>query len=218
MTRLAIALILFLAALEGGIAAWRHAITPSTAPTFSYPPAAAEFGKSAALAPALAVFRADRAAECKLSGPDHTHLTVLYFEWDRFDLSPVMNLALHAPEVCNATIGYKLQEVLPFRTYQTAGHEPLDFDSTHFKDPTGQDVFIFKVVWLQGYGCLRMREDGPGAPPLAEGEHRFDRIKNSFVRHRGAARILETAVFGARDNNHAWQLFTTQILDHLAWR
>lgn len=218
MTRLAIGFIIFLAVLEGGIAAWRGSITPSTAPVFTYPPAASQFGKSATLAPALALFRADRAAECKIDGPDHSHLSVLYFEWDRFDLSPVMNLTLHAPEICNANIGYKLLEVLPNRKYEPPGREPLNFDSTHFTDPSGQDVFIFKVVWLQGYGCLRMREDGPGAPPLVEGEHRFDRIKNSFVRHRGAARIVEAAVFGAHDNDHAWQLFSAQVLAQLSWR
>jgi hypothetical protein len=163
------------------------------------------------------MYRADRGAELKLTAADNTRLTVLYFEWYQLKLSPVMNLTLHAPEVCNEGIGYKLLEVLPARDYAASGQAPLTFDRTHFADPSGRDVFIFKVVWMQGFGCFPMRENGPGAAPLREGAHRFDRIKNSFVRHSGAARILEAAAFNARDAEHAWQIFSTQVLDQLAW-
>ena len=215
--RVAVLIVIFLVTLEAGVALWRSSMTPSTAPVFSYPPAVAHFGESATLAPAIEMFRADRAAECKLTPADNSRLTVLYFEWDQLKISPVMNLALHAPEVCNAALGYKLLQVLPNRSHKAPGHETLNFDCTHFADPSGQDVFIFKVVWLQGYGCLRMRENGPGAPPLLEGEHRFTRIKNSFVRHCGAARIVEAAVFNAHDAENAWQTFQKQVLDQLTW-
>ena len=45
----------------------------------------------------------------------------------------------------------------------------------------------------------------------------LDDIKNSFVRHRGAARIVEAGVFDARDADHAWQTFREQALDQLVW-
>jgi len=216
--RLVILLVAFLVVLEAGVAVWRHTGAASTAKVFSYPPAAARFGQSATLAPAIAMYRADRAAECKLTTADNTRLAVLYFEWDALKVSPVMNFSLHAPEVCNAGIGYKLLEVLPNRSYEVPGTTPLCFDCTHFSDPSGQSIYIFKVVWLQGYGCMRMREDGPGAQPLAEGEHRMTRMLNSFVRHSGAARILETAVFAPRDADDAWQIFRQQVLDQLTWQ
>jgi len=216
--RIAILIIVFLALLEASVALWRNTIPVSTAPVFSYPPGVAQFGKSATLAPAIEMYRADRAAECKLTTADNTNLTVLYFEWDQLKLSPVMNLTFHAPEVCNVSAGFILLEVLPTRKYESPGHEPLNFDCTHFADRSGNDVYVFKVVWLQGYGCMQMREDGPGAPPLVEGKHRFARIKNSFVRHSGAARIVEAAVFGTRDADNAWQAFRQQVLDQLTWQ
>lgn len=212
-----LALGIFLVCLEAGVALWRQNTPASNAPVFSYPPGVANFEKSAALAPAIEMYRADRGAECKFSTADNACLTVLYFEWDRLKISPVMSLAIHAPEVCNSAAGFKLLEVLPNRSYATPGHESLAFDCTRFADPSGRDLFIFKVVWLQGYGCLRMRNDGPGATPIAEGEQRFTRIKNSFVRHSGAARIVEAAVFDARDADHAWQTFREQVLDQLVW-
>jgi len=216
--RVAILLVLFLVGIEAGVTLWRNTgMAPSTAPIFSYPPGAAHFGASATLAPAIEMFRADRAAECKLTAADQARLTVLYFEWDQLKISPVMSLAMHAPEVCNESAGYKLLEVMANRNYQVPGHEPLAFDCTHFADPSGRDVFIFKVVWLQGYGCLRMRDNGPGAAPLVEGEQRLTRIKNSFVRHSGAARIVEAAVYEAHDAEHAWQTFRESVLDQLVW-
>ncbi len=210
-------LLLFLASLEAGVLAWRHNVQISTAAVFSYPAAVANFGKSATLAPAIEMYRADRGAECKLTAPDNTRLTVLYFEWDQLKVSPVMNFTFHAPEICNSGIGYKLLEVLPPRDHAVAGQPPLTFDCTHFTDPSGKHVYIFKVVWLQGYGCMRMREDGPGARPIVEGEERFARIKNSFVRHSGAARIVEAAVFDAHGPEQAWQVFQDQVLTQLSW-
>lgn len=214
----AAAIILFLVVLEAGVALWQHNIKPSTAPVFSYPPAVANFGKSATLAPAIEMYRADRGAECNLTAADNTRLIALYFEWDRLKISPVMNFTFHAPEVCNTSLGYKLIKVLPNRTHEVSGHEPLAFDCTHFADPAGRDVFMFKVVWMQGFGCLRMREEGPGARPIVEGEERLARIKNSFVRHSGAARLVEAAVFDARDADHAWQTFRDQVLDQITWQ
>lgn len=215
---LAAVVIIFLALLEAGVALWRHNVPLSTAPVFSYPPAVANFGNSATLAPAIEMYRADRAAECKLTAADNTRVTVLYFEWDQMKISPVMSLTYHAPEVCNAKLDYKLLNVLPNRHFEAPGQSPLAFDCTHFTDRSNTDVYIFKVVWIQGYGCIPIREDGSDARPIVEGEHRFTRIRNSFVRHSGAARILEAGVFGARDANHAWQTFREHVLDQLVWR
>ena len=71
---LAIILIAILVLGEAGLAVWRHLpIEPSTAPVFSFPPAAANFGKSDRLTQEIAAFGCDRGAEwtgtgaCKIS-------------------------------------------------------------------------------------------------------------------------------------------------------
>jgi hypothetical protein len=208
----------FLCALEFGVQIWRYfGEMPSTSPVFSYPPASACFGQSASLAPAIELYRVDRAAECKLSAADHTRLTVLYFEWDCMKPSPVMDFALHAPEVCNARMGFKLLKVLPSRNYDVPGRPSLTFDATHFVDPAGGDVFIFKTVWLQGSGCPKLRGVGPDGGSVREADYRFVRLKNSFFRRRGAARILEAGVYDARDPDHAWSTFRELVLDQILW-
>ena len=54
LRRLAIVLIALLVLGEAAVAVWRHLpIEPSTAPVFTFPPAAENFGKSPALAPAI---------------------------------------------------------------------------------------------------------------------------------------------------------------------
>jgi hypothetical protein len=215
---LAAAIIACLAALEVGVALWRLNVPVSTAPVFYWKDAPLLTTAPPPFGRALELYRADRGAEQTQELPNGRKMTIFYFEWDQLKINPVMNLALHAPEVCNSIAGFKLLEVLPNRSYQASGQEPLAFDCTHFTGPTGRDVYIFKMVWMQGYGCLRMREEGPGAAPLQEGAHRFARLKNSFVRHSGAGRIVEAAVFNASDAEQAWQTFREQALDRIIWQ
>ena len=81
LRRLALILIAILALGEGALALWRHLpIEPSTAPVFSFPPAAENFGKSAKFAPVVEIDGAVRGAEWKYTAGDGTGLTVFYFK------------------------------------------------------------------------------------------------------------------------------------------
>lgn len=201
--------IILLVVAEIGLAIWQHApIAPSTAPVFSYPPAAANFGRTEAMVRATEVYNADRGGECRISTPDGAEVTVFYFEWDQLKAGPMMSIAGHSPDECNVVAGFKLLGIAPRRCYQVRGGGTLEFDATVFEDPKGGVVHMFKLAWLQGLGSRDFRE----------GANRIARLKNSFVRHLGAARVLQGAIAGARDADHAWQLFSDEVLDDLQWR
>jgi hypothetical protein len=208
LPRLALVLISILVLGEAGLALWRHLpIEPSTAPVFSFPPAAANFGKSPKLAPAIELYGADRGAEWNHTAPDGTRLTVFYFEWDKVAVGPVMSIAGHSPDECNVAAGFTLKDILPPRSYDVPGQPPLVFDATHFTDPSGRSVHMFKLAWVQGLGSR----------PLREATRRMERAGNALLRHQGAARVLQAGVFDAQNADHAWQTFRTQVLDRLQW-
>jgi hypothetical protein len=205
---LAFVLIALLVLGEGALALWRHLpIEPSTAPVFSFPPAAANFDKPGKLAPAIEAYGADRGAEWHSTATDGSRLSVFYFEWDRVKAGPKLEMAGHSPDECNVAAGFTLKSVLPSRSFEVPGQPPLVFDATHFTDPSGRSVHMFKLAWIQGLGSR----------PLREGTRRFERAGNAFLRHQGAARVLQAGVFDAQDADHAWQSFRTQVLDHLKW-
>jgi hypothetical protein len=208
LSRFSLLLLLLIVLAGGGLALWRYfPIAPSTAPVFSYPAAAARFDQAGKFAAAIETYHADRGAECKLTAPDGSQLTVFFFEWDQLKAGPMIAATGHTPEQCNVAAGFKLLEVAASRTYQADGQLPLDFDSTHFADSSGQDVFVFKMFWMQGLGTRSLRE----------GESRIERLKSSFIRHAGAARVLQGGVSGARDADHAWQVFESEVLEKLEW-
>ena len=150
LSRLALILILLTLCTELGIGLWRHADPPpSQADVFSFPTAATAFNQSEAFATVVTKYGADRGAECKLAAEDGTPLTAFYFEWDRIEAGPVMNLAGHPPEQCNVALGYKLLGIDAPRTYQPAGQLPLSFDCTRFEDRSGRKMYVFKVAWLR---------------------------------------------------------------------
>jgi hypothetical protein len=209
LSRFSLLLLLFIVLAGSGLALWRYLpIAPSTAAVFSFPAAAERFDQAGEFAGAIAVYHADRGAECKLSAPDGSQITVFYFEWDQVKAGPMMGATGHTPEQCNVAAGFKLLEVAANRTYQADGQLPLVFDSTHFADSGGQDVFVFKMFWMQELGTRSLRE----------GESRIERLKSSFIRHAGAARVLQGGVSGARDADHAWQVFQSDVLEKLEWK
>ena len=98
LPRLAILLIAIIVLGEGALALWRHLpIEPSTAPVFSFPPAAANFDKPGKLAPAIDMYGADRGADWHSTAPDGSRLTVFYFEWDQINAGPKLEMAEHSP-------------------------------------------------------------------------------------------------------------------------
>jgi hypothetical protein len=194
------------------MALWRYyPIEPSTAPVFSYPPAAEKFDSPGDFAVAIQLYNADRGAECKLTTADGSKLTVFYFEWDCLEAGPMMMTVGHAPEECNLAAGFKLQGSATNRTYQVPGQLPLVFDCTHFKDPADQDTFIFKLAWMQGLGSKSIREGQSGV-------HRVERLANSFIRHAGATRVLQVVVSDGKDIDHAWQVAQSEVLEKLEWK
>ena len=206
---LAIILIAILVLGEAGLAVWRHLpIEPSTAPVFSFPPAAANFGKSDRLTQEIAAFGCDRGAEWTGTADDGTRISLLYFEADAIEDQPLRDVALHKPEACNEGLGYQLKDVSAKRVYHPSSQQPSIFDSTCFVNPSGDEIFMFKLVWVQGRGSLEFR-DPAGI--------RKERLKNSFHRQPRAARVLQAGVFHAQNADLAWQSFRTLVLDHLEW-
>lgn len=204
---LLLALAGLLLALELGIPAWRRAVPVADAPVFSLPLMSTAMQQPGDFAQAIKVYQADRGGKLKLAGPDGTGLTVFYFEWDQIDAGPMMDIAGHRPEECNVGAGFTLKSHDPKRVFAAPDHSSLVFDTTTFAEPSGRNVHVYKTAWLQGFGSREIRE----------GENRFLRLKNSFERGGGAARVIECGITGARDEPHAWQVFQSQILQQLAW-
>ena len=110
-------------------------------------------------------------------------------------------------EVCNVEYGgFKLLQSGGHRNHQASNGETLTFDCTHLAERGGTPVYVFRMPWLQGYGAL-------------EGltQNRAIRLRSSFMRHRGAARVLEAGIFGAANEDEAWELFRREVLDRLEW-
>ena len=209
LRRFSLLLIVFLVLVEVGLAVWKNSdIAPSNAPVFTWPQAVARFGQPGELAGPIKTLHADRGAECRMDAPGGIHLDVMYFECDPIRVGPMMGFTAHTPEVCNVGIGYNLLGIDPPRSYEVLGKLPITFDCTRFSDPSGHKVFVFKTVWVQGIGSMELRE----------GFDRMLRFKNAFVRHVGAARIVEAGIFDARDVDEAWEVFRRQVLDQLVWR
>jgi hypothetical protein len=208
LRRLPLVLIVLVVLGEVAVSLWAFApVTISTDPVFTFPPAAANFGKCPNLTTAIEVYGADRGSEWHAAARDGSRLTVFYFEWDLVEVGPVMSLAGHSPDECNVAAGFTLKGILPPRSHEVPGQPPLVFDATHFIDPSGRSVHMFKLAWIQGLGSRDLRE----------GAKRTQRLQNAFLRHQGAARVLQAGVFDAQNADHAWQTFRSQVLDQLKW-
>lgn len=201
-------LIALLVLLEVGLAVWRNSgRIPSTDPVFSYPPAVENFDKPGDFQKIIDAVHADHGAELKIDDVKGTRLTVFYFEWDEIKIGPVTDIAGHQPEICNEAMGYSLLGVESPRTYQTPGHDSLQFDVTRFADSSGRVVHVFKGAWFQGIGSWNIRLT----------QNRIARAKASFLRAEGAARVIEAGVFGADNTDDAWRAFEANVLSKLQW-
>jgi len=196
---------LLILAIEGGVQAWRFVgKTPPTTSVFCWkgeelvttaPP---PFGR------ALEAYRADRGANKMVTLPDGQKMTLFYFEWDRIDLGPFIDVGGHDAEVCNVRFaGFKLLQGGGHRTYRYENGEALCFNYVLLADPDGKPVYVYKIPWIQGYGAW------------VEPKDRFSRLRRSFIRHCGAARVLEAGFFGAASEDEAWGLFQREVLEKL---
>ncbi len=207
--RIAIRTIVLLVLLEGGVQAWRHVGIPlSTAPVFYWREVPLVTTAPPPFGQALVIYRADRGAEQTKELPDGRKMTIFYFEWDSIELGPLADLGGHEAEGCNVVHGsFKLLQSGGQRTYETANGETLRFDYTLLADPNGNPVHVYKMPWSQGYGEWVSSPSGK----------RATRLQRSFIRHRGAGRVLEAGLFGAACEDEAWQLFQRETLDKLVW-
>jgi hypothetical protein len=205
----AAAVILFLVVLEAGVALWQHNIPVSTAPVFSYPPAVANFGKSATLAPAIEMYRADRGAELTKDLPDGRKMTIFYFEWDKVKLGPFSIVGGHDTELCNVEYGsFKLLQKGKQRIHTAANGETLRFNYTLLAESNGKPVYVYRMPWIQGFGTwvnLGMND-------------RTTRVRRALFRQQGEARVLQGGISGVASEDEAWGLFQREVLDRLEWK
>lgn len=197
----------FLLVLEAAVYGWRISSPGATASVFALPMTEAAMKSSGDFQSSIEKYRADRGAQLKLPGPDGTSLTLFYFEWDQVDVGSIMSINLHEPEVCNSSAGFTFKSRNPNRIYQSAAHSPLVFDVTTFCDPSGRNVHVFRTPWVQGLGSWDSHSDS----------RRLTRLKLSFTRGRGVARLIECGITGAKDETQAWQIFHSEVLGNLAW-
>lgn len=210
ITRFAIALIVLVLLAEVGPALWRWTRPPACQdPCFSFPPAAERFGDPDSLDADMRRQHPDRGSRVELPGPEHTRVSLIWMEWDAGTEDPFMTIGEHYPEMCNVSAGFKFLGIERPRTHQVPGQQPMVFDTTRFTDPAGRSVVLFKLAWIQGFGSWDVREAR---------DDRLLRLRRSFLRHRGAARLVHAGVFDARDPDHAWQVLRTTVLDRLVWK
>ena len=200
---------LLLLAIEGGVQAWRQAgLVPSRAPVFCWKGAELLTTAPPPFGNALALYRADRGAEKTEMLSDGRKMTLFYFEWDRMELGLMVDAGGHKAEECNVVHGsFKLLQSGEKRLHKFQNGETLSFAYTLLAEPSGKQVYVYKIPWLQGFGTL----DG-------QTQDRTTRLRRSFIRHCGAARVLEAGIFGAESEDEAWGLFQSEVLEKLEWR
>lgn len=205
----ALLIILAIATLEGGVQMWRkHGLEPSHAPLFSWRDAKLVTSAPPPFGRALEIYRADRGMERFDQLAAGVTLQWLYLEWDDIETGPFAALAGHESEVCNVTAGFTVIESRVPRTYVTSGGEQLEFHYARLKDASGATVHAYKLPWIQGVGAWHVDSS----------RDRTLRLQRSFIRHRGAARVVQAGVFGVNEESAAWEMVKEHLDSSLDWR
>ena len=140
-----------------------------------------------------------------LEGEGGAKINVNYFEWNH----GCRGFYGHQPEVCMKSVGNGVVAFLPERRVTVENSEVV-FDVTEFTDEAGRPLFVFKLSWMEereGINHLRS---------LRSAVH-TQRILNATKRIRPNARVLMLGVFGAEDEQAAWNLVETLIIDDLSF-
>lgn len=182
-------------------------IQTSNAPVFKWGPSEEFTWTDLDMSEAIALYQADRGIGKDTKLGNGLTLTTFYFEWERAEMGPLIEILRHAPESCNVAAGFRFVGASKERTYILRNGQKLSFDSTEFLGPDGTKVFVYKTGWLQGLGSL----------PLLRADDRVGRLRSSFVRHAGQARVLQGGVFNAQDESLAWNGFRNAVLENLEW-
>ena len=200
---------LALLCIEGGVQAWRHAeLQVSKAPVFYWKGAELRTTDPSDFGLALKMYRADRGAEKTESLPEGRKITVFYFEWDSIELGPFIDASGHETEVCNVNAGFKVLQSGERRMHRFENGETLGFNHTLLAQADGRRVYAYKIPWIQGIGEWATMKSGDFAT----------RISRSFLRRRGAGRVLQAGIYGAASEEEAWALFQHKVLDDMEWR
>jgi hypothetical protein len=204
----ALLLAFLLLAVEGGVQFWRHReLAPATTPVFHWKNAGLVTEATGPFGAALNMYRADRGMERFDDLPDGGRLQLLYLEWDDLEAGPFSDLAGHESEVCNITAGFTILESRVPRVLNTPGEPSLEFHYARLLDHAGRTVHAYKMPWIQGIGAWH----------LDSSRDRSLRFQRSFTRHRGAARVIQMAVFGAPDESTAWNIVQGELHRQLEW-
>ncbi len=208
MTRALILIFLILAA-EAGVQLWRHYdLKASTDPVFFWKDAELVTRSDPTFGRALDVYRADRGMEAFRNLPAGARLQTFYIEWDGVEAGPFIDVSGHETDYCNVAAGFTLLEADVPRIFEIPGRPPFEFYYTRLADPSGKIVHAYKMPWIQGIGAWQINS----------AYNRSLRLQRSFLRHRGAARVIQFAVSGVASEEEAWAIVQRELQDRLEWR
>ncbi|WP_035613997.1 hypothetical protein [Haloferula sp. BvORR071] len=195
--------------IEAGVQHWRHANSQvSHAPLFYWKDAPLVKEAPPPFGNALKLYRPDRGMEKFEDLEDGRRLQLVYMEWDKLETGPLADVAGHESDICNRIAGFKVFEKAVPRLFTAANGQQLDFHYTHLEDPNGNPVHNYKIPWIQGLGAWH----------IGSSNSRSVRISRSFIRHTGAARVIQVGVFGEPDEAKAWNLVQEKLNKSLEWR
>jgi len=195
--------------IEAGVQHWRHANSQvSQAPLFHWKDASLVTEAAPPFGTALKLYRPDRGMEKFEDLENGRRLQEIYMEWDKLETGPLADVAGHESDICNRIAGFKVLEKAVPRTFTASNGQQLVFHYTHLEDPKGNPVHNYKIPWIQGLGAWH----------IGSSSSRNVRVSRSFIRHSGAARVIQIGVFGESDEARAWNLVQDVLNRNLEWR
>ena len=195
--------------IEAGVQHWRHANTHiSQAPVFYWKDAPLVTEAEPPFGTALKLYRADRGMEKFEDLENGRRIQMIYMEWDKLETGPLADVAGHESDICNRIAGFEILEKAVPRNFTAANGQQLLFHYTRLKDTKGNLVHNYKIPWIQGLGAWH----------IGSSSSRNLRISRSFIRHSGAARVVQIGVFGEGDETQAWNLVQDVLNKNLEWR
>lgn len=159
----------------------------------------------------LEVLQCDRAVSGRIEGRGGRSIELGFLEWNHVDRTGISDAFGHSPDVCMATAGHEVEEVLPSRTYRLQGTD-LVFDVTLFRDGSGRPFYVYKAPWTGLPTGLNLLRDGP------RNEENFRLFRLQVVAKRWnptLARVLMAGVGGCSSEEEAWQFLSEHVLRDL---
>ncbi|QJE94296.1 hypothetical protein [Luteolibacter luteus] len=195
--------------IEAGVQHWRHASSQTShAPLFNWKDAKLVTEAPPPFGRALQLYRPDRGMERFDDLENGRRLQLIYMEWDKLEVGPLAAVAGHESDICNSIAGFQILEKGVPRTFTAANGQQLVFHYTRLKDPKGNLVHNYKIPWIQGLGAWH----------VGSSSDRGVRLSRSFIRHSGAARVIQMGVFGENDEAKAWDLVQNTLNKEVEWR